>query len=70
MSLAAAKATLKNTIQSALGGTTPTTTAEVADILADAIHAYVTSAQVNVPGLGLAAPNGPVSGESTSGSLT
>lgn len=70
MPLGAAKAGLKSAIEAALGGTSPTTASQVADSLANAIHAYVTSAQVNVPGLGLVAPNGPVSGDSTTGTLT
>ncbi len=70
MSLSGAKAALTAAIEAALSKTEPTTKGAVAASLADAIHAYVTSATVNVPGDGLLAPDGPVSGTSTGGSLT
>lgn len=42
---------------------------EYIDKLADEIETYIKSATLNVPGTGLVAPNGPVTGISITGTL-
>ncbi len=86
MSLSGAKSTLETAIATAFGNVEPninskSMTAEQAQAqlgkdIADAIHAYTTSATVNIPALGSGtlatgyAPANPITGDTASGSGT
>ena len=76
MPLSAGKVAFKNTMKAYLDSVAANTDEdkdntieEYLDALADAVEAYVQTAGVSVPGTGLVAPNGPVTGLSTTGQL-
>lgn len=70
---AAFKTALKNAMVAAAENTDPnktTTMDEYVNALADALEVWIKTAQVNVPGTGLVAPGGAVTGLSDTGNLS
>lgn len=69
---AAFKTALKNAMEAAAANTDPektTTQDDYVNALADALEVWIKTASVTVPGLGLVAPGGPVTGTSVTGEL-
>jgi hypothetical protein len=71
----ALKATMKTKMSAKFGAPTDADALDkFCDAMADAISievvAHVQTASLNVPGLGIAAPNGPCSGASTTGTIS